>query len=268
MRDIPSIFPPGRSDIPFPGFIYFYSFIVILSTMDESTALKNEVERLNKIISVLIDQTDILKRENTILRNVITANKLSIPISDSVIGTNDTGNAIAEKDNGTNDITSTIAEKGSGTTDNTNTIVKKGNGTNDNGSTISEKGNGRNEFGNTIAEKGNGINLNTPPVYTIGAHPIEINYGAIGKLSRALKHLYPVSIKHRTLESVASQLLLLHNSGHASYSELRKISGLSVPGFAKHAPKLKRQGLICRAGYQKYALTQQSKNIISHNFPA
>ena len=236
--------------------------------MDENTVLKNEVGRLNKIISILVDQTDVLKRENTILRNVITANKLNIPVSGSGIGTNDMGNTIPEKGSGTNDIENTIPENSSGTTDMRNTIPEKGNGTNDIGSTVAEKDNGRNDFGSTIPEKDNGRNSNLTPVASVGAHPVEINYGSVLKLSRALKKLFPVSIKHRTLRSVASQLLLLHNSGHASYSELRKISGLSVPGFAKHAPKLQRQGLIRREGYQKYSLTQQSKNIISQNFPA
>ncbi|HLG34947.1 MAG TPA: hypothetical protein VI757_08720 [Bacteroidia bacterium] len=222
--------------------------------MDENTDLKNEVERLNKIISILVDRIDVLKRENIILRNVITANKLNIPASGL--------------SNGTKDIVSTIPEKGSGTTDSRSTIPEKGSGTTDIRSTIPEKGNGTNDIGSTIPEKGNGINANLTPVALVGAHPIEINYGSVLKLSRALKKLFPVSIKHRTLRSVASQLLLLHNSGHASYSELRKISGLSVPGFAKHAPKLQRQGLIRREGYQKYALTQQSKTIISQNFPA
>ena len=250
--------------------------------MDETADTRKEIDRLNRIISILVDRIEYLEKENTILANVISANLSGLTTSVSGKGTTDDGSTIAEKGSGTPDLRSTIPEKGKGTPDLRSTIPEKGKGTPDIRSTIPEKGKGTPDIrstiadlvkgikdaGSTIAEKGSGTTANPAPAAVTALHPVEINSTTVWKLSRALKKFYPVSIKRNTLSSVASQLLLLHNQGTASYPELRKISGLSAPGFKKHAPKLKRQGFIRRDSFQKYSLTQLSKDLMAQNFPA
>ena len=250
--------------------------------MDETADTRKEIDHLNRIISILVDRIEHLEKENTILANVISANLSGLTASVSGKGITDDGSTIAEKGKGTPDIRSTIAGLVNGTTDDESTITEKGkgtpdltstiaglvNGTTDDGSTIAEKGKGTPDIRSTIAEKGSGTTMNPTPAAVTALHPVEINSTTVWKFSRALKKFYPVSIKLNTLRSVASQLLLLHNQGTASYPELRKISGLSAPGFKKHAPKLKRQGFIRRDSFQKYSLTQLSKDLIAQNFPA
>ncbi|MBK5285803.1 MAG: hypothetical protein JJE25_10415 [Bacteroidia bacterium] len=236
--------------------------------MDEPTDTRKENERLNKVISILIDRIEHLEKENTILANLINANMRVFASSVSGSASTDEGSTIAEKGNGTPDIRNTIAGLVNGILNEKSTVAEKGKGATDMENTIAGLVSGIIDAENTIAEKGSGTTPKPAPAAVTALHPVEINSNTVWKLSRALKKFYPVSIKLNTLRSVASQLLLLHNQGTASYPELRKISGLSAPGFAKHAPKLKKQGFIRREGYQKYSLTPLSKNLIAQNFPA
>ena len=89
---------------------------------------------------------------------------------------------------------------------------------------------------------------------------------ALTKLRAGLHGHLPRTARWDLYENVARELLLLHNAGKATGTQLRNIAQLSVPGFAKHLPKLKRSGLIKKEPPSNYVLTEYSKHILLETF--
>jgi len=263
--------------------------------MEETTHLKNEIDRLNKIINILVDQVGILKAENTHYLNVINENNAGSTIVGKVIGSPNDGSTIAGKVIGSPNDESTVAVKVIGTPHIGSTIDEKGIGiphigsaiagkvigSPNDGSTVAGKVIGTPHIGSTIDEKGIGIPhigsaiagkvIGSPndgnTIAGKGNALITINATSEFKLARALLKYYPVSIKRVALESIARQLLHLYNNGRTHRIELRNISGLSKPGFAKAIPKLVRRGMVKKVSYQEYEIAQFSAGIIANIFP-
>ncbi len=69
-----------------------------------------------------------------------------------------------------------------------------------------------------------------------------------------------------SFKTVAKELLLLHNAGKATSSELRGFSGLSVKGFEKHLQKMLHYNLVKKQPPSNYVLTEKSKHILLELF--
>jgi hypothetical protein len=95
---------------------------------------------------------------------------------------------------------------------------------------------------------------------------IMANDMALSKLRHALHGHLPRTSKWDLYENIALELLLLHNAGKATGTQLRKSAGLSIGGFAKHLPKLKRSGLIKNLPPSNYVLTSSSTHILLKTF--
>jgi predicted transcriptional regulator len=229
--------------------------------MDEIPNLKKEIERLNKIITLLIEHNDLLRKE---IDNLKSTNNYSNVKSDNGTNTNSSTNDNIE--NGTITNIYTNVDLTSGSTKDNSTIIEKEIGANMNKSTNVENENGINIIGNQASENENGTKPIFNEISKIYIPPFEVNSAAIINLGARLRNIFPLRTHRKKLRAVANQLLLLHNASHASSDELRKVSGLSKPGFAKHFPKLKRDGLIYKAGTRKYMLTNKSKEIIYKTF--
>jgi hypothetical protein len=234
--------------------------------MDEISILKKEIERLNTIISALIVQVDSLKKENSSLRKSASPEIVpdGVPTSDNGIKNGIYTDVRSEM--GTNNVlyTNVTSEKG------TNNIFST-DVTNENGIKNSISTNVRSEIGTKNVQSPiprNDIGIKTVPETISSFHlpSIEDNHINRNLLATATHHHLPLRTHRNKAYSVACELLLLHNSGHASSDELRKAAGLSKPGFAKHFPKLKRGGFIYKAGPRKYMLTEKSKQMIYEVF--
>jgi len=95
---------------------------------------------------------------------------------------------------------------------------------------------------------------------------ITVDGDSLRKLSDGLHGYLPRTARWDLYLNVANELLLLHNAGKATGTQLRNIAQLSVPGFAKHLPKLKRSGLIIKDPPNNYILTGISKHILLKTF--
>jgi len=95
---------------------------------------------------------------------------------------------------------------------------------------------------------------------------ITVHGPTLAKLKAALYGHLPRTAKRELYKTVARELLFLHNEGKATGPQLRNIAELSVPGFAKHLPKLKRSGLIIKQPPKNYVLTEKSKHILLLTF--
>lgn len=239
-----------------------------------------EIARLGKIIAVLVNEIEDLKRQNLALKEIIGINNDENSLSLTGIRPPNVMSTFAEKSNGSPDNMSTIAEKvdmpphfmstvtekSNGSPKDMSAVAEKGKGRPDNVSAIAEKGNASPNIMSTIAEKGSTQNSVSAPLGKIA--PANIHNGGpnIYPLGVALEKYFHTDIKRETLYRVARQLLHLHNNGSAPATELYKISALSRPGFDKHIPKLKRLNLVTRQGYGNYSLTPTAKALINEVF--
>lgn len=236
--------------------------------MEETTHLKNEIDRLNKIINILVDQVETLKSENTILKNRSGAKNVNDTIADfgkGMISSFDTNTKIRNGDKQSHD---TISDFENGAQSSLNTIPDFDNGAKSSLNTIPDFDNGTKQTFNTNANIGSGSKQGSGNLLLIDLKPRPLNSEAAKKLGFSLRSILPPSTKTWALRGIAAELLFIHNNGSASYKELQDITMLSDPGFAKHAPKLKRRGLIYRESHKKYKLTQLSKDLIAKTFPA
>ena len=87
-----------------------------------------------------------------------------------------------------------------------------------------------------------------------------------GILAQALRVYLPRTSRWDLADKVASELLLLHNLGKATTTQLRECAGLSKTGFAKHLLKLQRCGLMKKQPPSNYALTEISAHILLQLF--
>ena len=95
---------------------------------------------------------------------------------------------------------------------------------------------------------------------------ITITLEVLEKMKVALHGYLPHTAPHDLYGTVTDELICLHNNGKATSNELREACGLSVPGFAKHLPKLQRLGLIVKQPPLNYVLTETSKHILLKTF--
>jgi hypothetical protein len=217
--------------------------------MEENDNLKSELLLLKKITTILIDQVSILKLEIDFLKN-----------KDGI-----------KNEFNSNDNLADIIKQRLNTIDNfkdgINNIFNSNDKNDDRRKSILDTNDnikeGIKHSSDAKTETKDGINhaLNTVPEIT--PHYLKINDHSIGILRGAVKGILPPRASWTKSKHVAMEMLLIHNNGFASSDELRKITGLSIPGFAKHLPSLKRSGLIHRESYKKYALTEFGKIIMN-----
>ena len=95
---------------------------------------------------------------------------------------------------------------------------------------------------------------------------IDVNNNSINDLASALQGQLPRTSKMTIYETVARELLLLHNSGRATGKQLRKAGGLSAGGFAKHLSKLKQYSIVRSQPPANYMLTEKTIHILLETF--
>ncbi|MEI6816294.1 MAG: hypothetical protein WCL14_06760 [Bacteroidota bacterium] len=98
--------------------------------------------------------------------------------------------------------------------------------------------------------------------------PVKISFepASLSKLEVALQGNLPRNAAKDLAKKVALELLLIHNKGMATGSELRHFTGLTVSGFAKHLPKLKNYNLIRKQAPLNYVLTEFSTHLLLQLF--
>jgi len=130
-----------------------------------------------------------------------------------------------------------------------------------------------NDFMEAITHKNTGaaqLRAGIVPAWLANTHVVPINisadYESLSMLKTALsKHLH-YSSSRASYKRVGMELLLLHNNGKATGSQLRTASGLSKSGFGKHLPRMQSEGFIKKQPPLNYALTEKSKHILLEVF--
>ncbi len=248
--------------------------------MDEVQALKAENERLNKIISVLLLQLDAKNKENT-LQNFSNGtenawNRLT-NLCDGILKLSPTVTYLYE---GSLSVQSRFAELCNGILKLRNTNTELVDGTLSVQSRLTQLCEGILKLQGSFTQICEGIKQmqESSPQKNEVIAPIQIRLPRITPLNIAItdsnakvmkphlkKHFGRV-VRRKTVQAVGKEFLLLHNQQMATHDELRKISGLSTPGFAKHLPNLRKKGLVKKLAFKKYALTDVSRQILNEVF--
>lgn len=70
-------------------------------------------------------------------------------------------------------------------------------------------------------------------------------------------------VKSGTRQTAAQLFIHFHNGGSADYAGLQKLTGYSAGGLSKLLITLRKRGFIQRTGYGKYGLTEKGKEILA-----
>ena len=95
---------------------------------------------------------------------------------------------------------------------------------------------------------------------------ISVEIDTIAKLQRVLRTHLPRHTNRHSYNTVAYELLHLHNAGKATSAQMGKFGGLSIIGLKKQLPKLMRYGLIKKHPPSNYALTDKANHILLQLF--
>ena len=86
------------------------------------------------------------------------------------------------------------------------------------------------------------------------------------KLEKELRALM-TTCRTSSISNAGKIIVHLYSNPKASYETLRKLTGLSPTGMAKHIMSLKRRGLIVRSSFQHYTLTSLAISILQKATP-
>ena len=217
----------------------------------EIAQLQNEIARLNRIIDVLVESNEALKR--------------AIAVAEKGNGSETHSLAIAEKGNGSDTRSLAVAEKGNGSDTRSLAVVEKGNGPDTHSLAVAEKGNGPDTYSLAVAEKGNGPYTRSLAVAEKGNDPhnlpsslpatIELTPGNLSRLYIYLLKQNFGKVRRSSLRNAAALMLHFYNGNRGDYPTLKKLTGLSQDGLGKYLRSLKKRGLIERNGWQQFKLT-------------
>lgn len=215
---------------------------------EENSYLRKEISRLNQIITVLLEQNEVLKREISYVKNYIAAKTAdnsnekifigegNIPVSNEKISIGENNNPYSyDKINiGEENIIPSYEE-----------IIR--------GIGIVPSSNDKTNIG-----KGNDVKP-LPEVWAI-------DDGSVRLVSKRLKEVGLRNVKKMGKRNISKLLLHFHNKGKGSYAELRKLTGLSEGGLAKLIMSLKKRGLIHRSAYQQFELGATAKQLLENAY--
>ena len=95
---------------------------------------------------------------------------------------------------------------------------------------------------------------------------ILVDWASRYKVELALRGVLRNRSNEDLYETVAHELLQMHNARNVTSAQLRDFSGLSVAGFRKHLTMLQRLGFIKKLPPSNYTLTDLSKHLLLKTF--
>ena len=203
----------------------------------EIAALKSEAARLNRIITILLDENEALKARIALSEIGVPVQSANVAYSKNGVGNTHALDSQSEIGVGNNNAMDTYSENGVGNNTASVAISKTGSGNIHAQEPLSKTG-----VGNTNATEALSENIPLTP-------------GNVGTLYRFLRTQPVGKVRYSSVKNAAALLLHFYNKGGGAYPELKKLTGLSKYGLAKYLRSLKKRGLIERDGWQKFKVT-------------
>jgi len=234
--------------------------------------LQGEIIRLNKIIDVLLRENDLIHGKHSSLLMLCEEKGFIHSTSEAPENTN---NAVYWKilqGTGMNTPIHSTSEQTTGINTTTHSQTEQGSGMKQAIHSTSELTTGTGQETHSTSEPTTGINTSThstspqtiPVKQEIPLLPekIEATNEVLSKLSSKLLEQKFIRTGNGTEAATAKLLVHFHNGGSGLYAELIKLTNYSQGGLAKLLMMLRKKNLIIRTAFQRYALTENGKNLL------
>jgi hypothetical protein len=217
----------------------------------EIASLQREVARLNQIITVLLEQNEVLKARIAIAEKTNSPPNLLVAVAENINGNTDVQEPLSKKTNPPLNVSIAIAENINGNTDVQEPLSKKTNPPLNVSVAVAENING-----NTNVQQPLNENVRSPAeVLAPVVYSIPFTNSNVSRLKAYFRSHGFNKVRETAIANAAKLLLHFYNKGNGGYPELRKLTGLSKYGLAKYLGSLKRRGLIERDGWQQFRVT-------------
>lgn len=239
----------------------------------ETSHLRAEIARLNKIINVLLEQNDAIKANYSQLLLRFEANNSLDRKTDTHLGINTSTQSQVETNLGINTTTQSQLSTHTGLTTTTQSQLPNQIGLNTptQSQLPTDLGLNRPLHPDTPTP----IPLNTlpqsntpqgvPPQQQTVILPEQIvpSNTLFATVAHKLEAAGFTRVKSTTRQTAAQLFIHFHNGGSADYAGLQKLTGYSAGGLSKLLITLRKRGFIQRTGYGKYGLTEKGKQILA-----
>ena len=239
---------------------------------EEIAQLKADNERLNKIISIVVEQNELLKLENSFLKKAVTPKDIINSFAKIGMAIKSNENALVKLDEGLSYVTNDYVNNKEGNNNVTEGMVKTKNGISNSTVELVESKDGNNNSTEALLKINNGNSNGTGGVVysddTLSniteAMPatIDASGNIIGAVEKELKASGYNRISNSGVNNAAKLLIHFYNKGEGSYPQLQKITGHSTDGIAKFIMSMKKRGWIHRFGFQQFGLTDSGVALI------
>lgn len=240
---------------------------------EETSHLKAEIARLNKIINVLLEKLDTIKASyshvrlpfetnNPVDRQTDTDSGINTPIhhhTGAESGMNTPIHPHSRTDLGMNTPIYSHTQPYLGVT----TAIHSQQGT-DSGINKPLHPNTRATLPlNTISQSNTRQGM--PPQQQIVVLPEQIipSNTLLASVAQKLEAAGYTRVKKDTRQTAAQLMIHFHNEGSSDYAGLQQLTGYSAGGLAKLLITLRKRGFLKRTGHGKYGITENGKSILA-----
>ena len=240
---------------------------------EETSLLKAEIARLNKIITVLLEQNDAIKATYSQLLLRFEATNSLDRKTDTHLGLNTPTQSQAETDLGINSSTQSQLPTHTGVTTTTQSQPPTHIGLNTPTQSQLPTDLGLNKPlhpdtptpipMNTLLQSNTPQSV--PPQQQTVVLPEQIvpSNTLFASVANKLEAAGFIRVKNNTRQTAAQLMVHFHNGGSGDYAGLQKLTGYSAGGLSKLLITLRKRGFIQRTGYGKYGLTEKGKQILA-----
>ncbi len=242
-------------------------------SQEETSHLRAEIARLNKIINVLLEQNDAIKATYSQLLLRFEENISLYRKTDTHLGLNTPTQSQAETHLGLNTPTQSQLSTHTGVTTTTQSQPSTNIGLNT--ATQSQLPTNLGLNRPLHPDTSTPIPLNTLPQYNTpqGVPPqqqtvvlpeqIVPSNTLFASVAQKLEAAGFTHVKSGTRQTAAQLMVHFHNGGKGDYAGLQQLTGYSAGGLSKLLITLRKRGFIQRTGYGKYGLNEKGKQILA-----
>lgn len=226
---------------------------------EETSHLKAEIARLNKIINVLLEQLDTIKANHSHERLRFDTNKTVDRQTDTQLGINTPLHPDTDTFMGIN----TPIHSHMDTYLGTNTPLQPDTDADSGINTPIHPDTRATLPLNTLPQSNTRQGL--PPQQQIEALPQQIipSNTLFASVADKLKTAGFTRVKKGTRQTAAQLMIHFHNGGSGDYAGLQQLTKYSAGGLAKLLITLRKRGFIQRIAHGKYGLTEMGKSILA-----
>lgn len=220
--------------------------------------LRNEIALLKKMLSVLMEQNDALKAENSRLQQLSETKTLTHSLPESQMTTKQSPHSLPETQMAAKQLTDSLSELHMTTKQSQHSLPETQMATKQLTDSLSQSPMASKQILEQPAQQtqpADEVAASLPASLPLSGHNISI-------LSSQLYHAKFGGWKNDTTLAAAKLLLHFYNQLPGDYPTLRKLTGYSEGGLGKLLMNLRQKGYLIKTGFQQHSLTGRSLEFI------